>query len=801
MSKNETLEILFDDHLYQTVIREDRGFAIIHLDIKGNIIRWNYRAESILGFNENEIKGQNFSTIFTPEDLTQHIPEKELDQAQKIGRIEDTRWYRRKDGSRIYANSVTSVIKNESGISSGYTKVVRDDTERKRMEDALKESNDRIGNILESITDAFFTLDKNWCFAYLNKQSERLLQRSREELMGKNIWEEFPDAVGTKFYTQYQKAVSEQVSVTFEEFYPPLNNWFEVRAYPSPEGLSIYFHDINERVESRNLERLNAEIGNALVQDIKLQDLINHCTELLVKHLNVAFARIWTFNQEQNMLELQASAGIYTHLDGVHSREPIGQSKVGIIAEERLPHLTNDVLNDPLLNEQGWAAREGMKSFAGYPMVVEDELIGVMCVFAKHSLTDMAINAMASVSKGIANGIKRKRIAQAYFQSEEQLRQSQKIEAVGRLAGGIAHDFNNFLAVIMLHVDMLNLQLPVNSPLRYRIDEIKSVTNNAAAMVKQLLAFGRKQTLQPHPIVLNQVVKEFSEVLRPLVGEDIEIKLDLESDLGICYVDQNQIVQVLMNLAVNARDAMPNGGIIKIKTSNISFKKNDLAKPKVQPSGEYIELTVTDNGVGMDAEVQSQIFEPFFTTKEVGKGTGLGLATVYGIVKQSKGFIWAESKENEGTSFKIQLPRIDQPVTIAKPEASTAIPGGNETILLVEDEEPLRRATFEILTILGYQVFEAGNAAQAIQLTQLYKDTIHLLLTDVVMPKTNGKEVAEKIKVLHPETAVLFMSGYNDDIIAHHGILEENVNFIGKPFSPNTLAAKIREVLDNAVLD
>ena len=612
-----------------------------------------------------------------------------------------------------------------------------------------------------------------------------------------NIWEEFPESIGTNFYKHYHKAILEQISVTFEEFYPPLNSWFEVRAYPSPDGLSVYFHNINERVESRDLERLNSEIGNALVQDTSLRDLINHCTELLVKHLNIAFARIWTLNQEGSMLELQASAGIYTHLDGTHSRVPMGKFKVGIIAEERQPHLTDDVINDPLLNEQGWATREGVKSFAGYPLIVEDEVIGVMCVFAKHSLTETAINAMESVSKGIANGIKRKRMEQAYLQSEEQLRQSQKIEAVGRLAGGIAHDFNNFLAVIMLHVDMLNLQLPVNSPLRYRIDEIKSVTNNAAGMVKQLLAFGRKQTLQPHPIVLNQVVKEFIEVLRPLVGADIEIKLDLETDLGICFVDQNQIFQVLMNLAVNARDAMPNGGILKIKTSNISFKKNDAAKPKVQPSGEYIELTVTDNGVGMDADVQSQIFEPFFTTKEVGKGTGLGLATVYGIVKQSKGFIWAESQEYEGTSFKIQLPRIDQPVAIAKPETLITMPGGNETILLVEDEEPLRRATLEILTILGYQVFEAGNAAQAIQLTQLYKDKIHLLLTDVVMPKTNGKEVAEKIKILHPETAILFMSGYNDDIIAHHGILEDNVNFIGKPFFPNTLAAKIREVLDN----
>lgn len=379
--------------------------------------------------------------------------------------------------------------------------------------------------------------------------------------------------------------------------------------------------------------------------------------------------------------------------------------------------------------------------------------------------------------------------------SEEHMRQSSKIEAIGRLAGGIAHDFNNFLAVIMLHVDMLQLQLPPDSPLLFRVNEIKTVTNSAAGMVRQLLAFSRKQTLQPHPVVLNQIVKEFSKILRSLVGEHIEMHVNLDPDLGVAFVDQNQVTQVLMNLAVNARDALPNGGTIKIETCNILLKDDDERRHKAQPLGDYVQLQFTDNGTGMDEQTKSKIFEPFFTTKEAGKGTGLGLATVYGIVKQSDGFIWVDSEIGRGTSFRINFPRVDQSPAVVKPETVIPIPRGNETILLVEDEEQVRRAAVEVLNVLGYQVFEAGNGNQAIQLAEIYTQPIHLLLTDVVMPKMNGKELAEKVKALHPETAILFMSGYTDDIIAHHGILEENISFIGKPFSPATLAIKVREAL------
>lgn len=397
---------------------------------------------------------------------------------------------------------------------------------------------------------------------------------------------------------------------------------------------------------------------------------------------------------------------------------------------------------------------------------------------------------------GYADDITERRAsADALAQSESQLRQSQKNEAIGRLAGGIAHDFNNFLAIVMLHVDMLNLQMPSDSPIRYRISEIKSATNSAAAMVRQLLAFSRKQTLQPCSLNLNQIITELNKILRRLIGEDIELQCELDPNLGECFVDPDQMTQVLMNLVVNARDAMPKGGVLKIQTTNFSLSKR-AAKYQSQPVGDYIELTVTDSGTGMDSETQERIFEPFFTTKESGKGTGLGLATVYGIVKQSNGFIWVESESGIGTTLIIQLPHAEKSIAKKPEETSSYIPTGHETILLVEDEEQIRRAAVEVLNILGYQIFEASDGLQALQLAQLYDKPIHLLLTDVVMPRMNGRDLAEKIKVLHPETTVLFMSGYTDDIIARHGVLEKETHFIGKPFSPSTLAVKIRETLE-----
>ncbi len=389
---------------------------------------------------------------------------------------------------------------------------------------------------------------------------------------------------------------------------------------------------------------------------------------------------------------------------------------------------------------------------------------------------------------------KTKQAEKAYLLAEDQLRQSQKIEPIGRLAGGIAHDFNNFLAVIMLQIEMMNQELEETNPLRRRVGEIKTVTDKAANMVKQLLAFGRKQTMQPRHLILNGVVEEFIKMTGSLIGEDIEIELSLREDLGVCYVDPNQIMQILMNLAINSKDALPGGGKLRISTSNLSIDE-DTFKHRAQPKGNYIQLSVEDTGIGMAPETIKHVFEPFFTTKETQKGTGLGLSTVYGIVKQSKGFIWVDSKVGEGTRFRVQFPRTDSPASDIKPECVSSIPRGTETILLVEDEDLIRKTSVEVLTSLGYTILEARDGEDAAMIASGFEGDIDLLLTDVVMPRMNGRELAKAVKASHPETAVLFMSGYADDIITRHGILEEDVQFIGKPFSPLTLAVRVREAL------
>ncbi|MEP6704717.1 MAG: PAS domain S-box protein, partial [Acidobacteriota bacterium] len=393
---------MFGERPYEALVSGISDFAIIHLDRAANVVSWNKGAEMIFGFEEAGIVGQNFATIFSAEDRAAGIPEKELQKAAATGRADDVRWHVRTNGSRVFANGVTTALRDISGALTGFAKICRDDTDRKLMEDALAVANERSTGILESLTDAFFALDKDWRFTYANKRCEPLLNRSTEELIGKNIWEEFPETVGSTFYKQYSRAVTEQISVTFEDHYGPLDSWFEVRAYPSTDGgLSVYFHNIDDRAERRYLERLNSDIGNALVQNTSLRELLDACVLHLVKDLDVAFARIWTLNEEENVLELQASAGMYTHLDGAHSRVPVGKFKIGMIAEERRPHLTNDVPNDPRVSDKEWADREGMRAFAGYPLIVADRLVGVVSVFARRVLNEGTLSAMASVADGI----------------------------------------------------------------------------------------------------------------------------------------------------------------------------------------------------------------------------------------------------------------------------------------------------------------------------------------------------------------------------------------------------------------
>jgi len=381
------------------------------------------------------------------------------------------------------------------------------------------------------------------------------------------------------------------------------------------------------------------------------------------------------------------------------------------------------------------------------------------------------------------------------LRAEEQMLHMQKLESIGRLAGGVAHDFNNLLTVINGYSALLLRDAQEGAPSRGRLMQISKAGARAAELTQQLLAFSRKQVVQPRPINLNTEIVESEKMLRRLLSEDIELTTVLDPQLGLVVVDAGQMHQVLMNLAVNARDAMPKGGKLRIETRNVELKGIRELPEDLTP-GRYVQLTVADTGIGMDEITRAQIFEPFFTTKPKGSGTGLGLAMVYGIVRQSQGAISVESEPGRGSLFEIHLPLVED-VARYIPEARPAgLSHGSETILVVEDQPDVRDFACGVLRTLGYRVLDAADGAEAIRLSETTGEPIHLLLSDVIMPGMTGREVAERLQSRDRQMRVLYMSGYTDDVVVDRGVLQAGVSYVAKPFSPDELAEKVRNALD-----
>lgn len=692
--------------------------------------------------------------------------------------------------------------------------------------------------------------------------------------------------------------------------------------------LNEYSQRLVAKLEQKNLDleqksrlaELAAEVGVALTRRDKLRDILQSCVESMVERLDAALARVWTLNERDQALELQASAGAAAGESGPASRVPVGRSIVGRIAQERKPYLTNAVLNNPRVSELAWVRREGVMAFAGYPLIVEERLLGVMAIFARQELSAVAHAALAALAGSLALGIQNKRAEQVLRESEErfrqlaenineafwmtdsaknqmlyvspayesiwgrtceaiyaapdrwleavhpedrervrqaaltrqaegvydeeyriirpdgslrwvrdrafpvrdaagrviriagvaedvterrdlemQLRQAQKMEAIGQLAGGVAHDFNNLLSVIFGHSELLALDLPADEPRQESVTQISQAAERAAALTRQLLAFSRQQVLEPTVLDLNRLVAEAEKMLRRLIGEDVQLQTALQPDLSRVRVDPGQMEQVIMNLAVNARDAMPNGGRLTIETREAELQSVYAKAHLGARPGHHVLLAVSDTGCGISPEIQARIFEPFFTTKPVGQGTGLGLSVVHGIIKQSGGHITVESAPGTGTTFKIYLPAVpDEPLATLAPSAPSKPVGGSETILLVEDEELMRAVTARLLGTLGYRVLEASSGEEASHLAEASGlEKIDLLMTDVVMPDMSGRDLADKLRHRRPGLKVLFQSGYTGEVVVRHGVSHAGVTFLQKPFRLDTLAKKVRAVLES----
>ena len=665
------------------------------------------------------------------------------------------------------------------------------------------------------------------------------------------------------------------------------------------------------------LSALGAAVGLALTRADSLAGALQQCAEALVTHLGAAFARIWTVNEGEGVLELQASAGLYTHLNGPHGRIQLGHSKIGLIARDREPHLTNAVIGDPHVSDQDWARREGMVAFAGHPLIVDGRVVGVIALFARHALSDAVISAMASVADHLALGIERHRSAHALRTAEErmrfaleaagvgiwdmdyttgvhrwseilesqyglqpgtfggtfaafverihpddrdsvidtiekavksgsdfstqhrtiwpdgtvrwlsgagrvllgehgdpvravgiteddterhaleeQYRQAQKMEAIGRLAGGVAHDFNNLLTVILGYCELLLADLDPADPRHADMGEIQKAGGRAAGLTRQLLAFSRKQIVEPTPLDLNAVIIDIRPMLGRLIREDVKVMLGLRPELAPVTADRGQVEQVVMNLAVNAQDAMPRGGTLTLETGNIELDEHYAKSHLGVEPGQYVVLTVTDTGTGITPQVRARLFEAFFTTKEVGRGTGLGLATVHAIVTRSGGTVTVDSEVGKGTSFKVYFPKRDaDEMVVEAPSLVARTQTGTETVLVVEDADGLRELTRRLLQREGYTVLLAENADKAVGLFEQHP-SIDVVLTDVVMPGGSGPELTSRLVERRPSLKVIYMSGYTDEAIVQHGVLKPGIALLHKPFSAGELGRKIREVLD-----
>jgi len=557
--------------------------------------------------------------------------------------------------------------------------------------------------------------------------------------------------------------------------------------------------DITARKQTVKRQAAQLAVSRVLAESGPLGEVAPKLLQAICETVGWEVGAIWHVDETAALLRCDAvwqKPGTGTEAFAACTRGvtfAMGVGLPGRVWEKQAPMWIPDVLRDSNFPRAAVAAKSGLHGAIGFPILLGDEVMGVLEFFSQdvRPPDDELLHMMAEIGIKVGQFIQRGLL-------EEQLRQSQKMEAVGRLAGGIAHDFNNVLTVINGYSQLLLDGAGIAEPQREQMEEIRKAGERAAALTQQLLAFSRRQVLAPKPLDLNRLVADMDGLLRRLIGEHIELVTELSSRLGLVKADPSQMEQVIMNLVINARDAMAQGGRVTIRTTGVGPHEAPLQAPDGLQAGSYVMLAVSDTGCGMSPETQTHMFEPFFTTKGRGKGTGLGLATVYGIVKQSGGHILVTSGPTEGTTVRVYLPEDRQAAAVvsAPDPAPVRSSNGTETVLLVEDEDAIRLLLGRELRARGYVVLEADDGLGAMQLVAATAGAIHLLITDVVMPRLGGRELAQELAEARPDMKVLFMSGYTDDEMVRSGVLRAEAAFIQKPFTPEELGRKVREVLD-----
>lgn len=786
--------------------------------------------------------------------------------------------FRAADGSYRWHLSSVAPIRDESGTIVKWYGTAVDIHDRKEAEAEARKLGVRLNATLESIEDGFFTLDREWRFTFLNAKAAALLRRPRSELLGRSMWDAFPEGKETVAFGEYRRAMTDGILRRFEVYFPPLSTWFEVSAHPSEEGLAVYFRDVTDQhlseeqlresearfkavaratvdgvwdwdlkegtiwwndgferltgysrdkadvrpdnwtsfIHPDDRDRVVSKIHGALERrDEQWEDqyrfLRSDGSEIEVEERGclilddrgepVRFVGGMTDITERKRAERQIAeqaALIDAARDAIIARdmnhriefwsrgaeeiygwtrdEAVGQSIEALLYDDPAPFRQAAAA---LLDRGEWRGTLQQRRKDGKPLTVA----------AHWTLVRDATGAPQRIL-AINTDITERLIL------EEQLRQAQRLEAVGQLTGGVAHDFNNLLTVILGNAELLVEDLNQNQRARFLAETMKTAAERGADLTARLLAFARRQPLHPRRVDLNRMMGSMDGLLRRTLGEQIEIRMVQAGGLWQALVDLPQIESALLNLCINARDAMPRGGKLTIETANVQLDADYAALNADVTPGQYVMLAVSDTGTGMTLEVIARAFEPFFTTKGAGKGSGLGLSMVYGFVKQSGGHVKIYSEIGHGTTIRLYLPRAPGDAEYqVTPERETTSEGGSEVILMVEDDDLVREHVAQQLRSLGYAVLTAPNAADALDV--LHGDeAVELLFTDVVMPGgMNGRELADQARSIRPGLPVLFTSGYSENVIMHHGRLDPDVHLLQKPYGRHQLAAKLRQVL------